>query len=70
VLPFPGPGRRPGRDAGRPAGYHHRVPLLAGTSGWQYQDWRGPLYPPGLAQRRWLEHYASRYATVENNSTF
>ena len=41
-----------------------------GTSGWQYRDWRGPLYPPGLAQRRWLEHYASQYATVENNGTF
>jgi uncharacterized protein YecE (DUF72 family) len=46
------------------------VPLLVGTSGWQYRDWRGPLYPPGLAQRRWLEHYASQYATVENNGTF
>lgn len=41
-----------------------------GTSGWQYRDWRGPLYPPGLPQRRWLEHYASQYVTVENNGTF
>jgi uncharacterized protein YecE (DUF72 family) len=46
------------------------MPVLVGTSGWQYQDWRGVLYPPGLAQRRWLEHYAGQYATVENNGSF
>jgi uncharacterized protein YecE (DUF72 family) len=44
--------------------------VLVGTSGWQYQDWRGLLYPPGLGQGRWLEYYAGRYATVENNSSF
>ncbi len=41
-----------------------------GTSGWQYRDWRGGLYPAGVAQRRWLEHYAIQYVTVENNSSF
>src|SRR5215469_15777142 len=46
------------------------MPVLVGTSGWQYGDWRGVLYPPGLAQRRWLEHYAGQYATVENNGSF
>jgi uncharacterized protein YecE (DUF72 family) len=46
------------------------MPVLVGTSGWQYRDWRGVLYPPGLPQRRWLEHYASQYATVENNASF
>ena len=46
------------------------MPLLIGTSGWQYRDWRGGLYPAGLAQRRWLEHYASQYLTVENNNSF
>jgi uncharacterized protein YecE (DUF72 family) len=44
--------------------------LRVGTSGWQYRDWRGVLYPPGLAQREWLEYYASRYGTVENNASF
>jgi len=44
--------------------------VLVGTSGWQYRDWRGVLYPPGVAQRRWLEHYSSQYATVENNGSF
>ena len=46
------------------------MPLLIGTSGWQYRDWRDGLYPAGVAQRRWLEHYASQYLTVENNSSF
>jgi len=44
--------------------------VLVGTSGWQYRDWRHVLYPPGLPERGWLEYYASRYATVENNGTF
>jgi uncharacterized protein YecE (DUF72 family) len=46
------------------------MPVLVGTSGWQYRDWRGVLYPPGVAQRRWLEYYATQYATVENNGSF
>ncbi len=46
------------------------MPVRVGTSGWQYRDWRGVLYPPGLAERNWLEHYAIRYGTVENNGTF
>ncbi len=53
-------------DTGRKEG----VPVLVGTSGWQYRDWRGVLYPPDVPQRRWLEHYAERFATVENNNTF
>jgi uncharacterized protein YecE (DUF72 family) len=44
--------------------------LLIGTSGWQYKDWRGRFYPTGLPQRRWLEHYAERFATVEINNAF
>jgi uncharacterized protein YecE (DUF72 family) len=46
------------------------MPLLVGTSGWQYRDWVGVLYPPGLPQRAWLEHYATRYVTVESNAAF
>jgi uncharacterized protein YecE (DUF72 family) len=46
------------------------VSLLVGTSGWQYASWRERFYPKGLPQRRWLEHYATRFATVEVNSTF
>lgn len=41
-----------------------------GTSGWNYADWRGRLYPAGLSPRRWLEHYAREFDTVEVNATF
>jgi uncharacterized protein YecE (DUF72 family) len=44
--------------------------LHVGTSGWQYRDWRGAFYPKGLAQARWLPHYAERFATVELNNSF
>jgi uncharacterized protein YecE (DUF72 family) len=46
------------------------MPLIVGTSGWQYRHWRGVLYPAKVPQRLWLEHYAERYATVENDGTF
>ncbi|WP_252374982.1 MULTISPECIES: DUF72 domain-containing protein [unclassified Nonomuraea] len=41
-----------------------------GTSGWQYKDWRGVLYPPGVPQRLWLETYAAEFPTVESNNAF
>ncbi|MET9346498.1 DUF72 domain-containing protein [Streptomyces termitum] len=44
--------------------------VFVGTSGWQYRDWRGTFYPKGVPQRLWLEEYARRFATVENNSAF
>ncbi|GAA4718386.1 DUF72 domain-containing protein [Phytohabitans rumicis] len=44
--------------------------IVVGTSGWQYRDWRGRFYPDGLPQRRWLEHYAAHFATVEVNNAF
>ncbi|MFI8231832.1 DUF72 domain-containing protein [Streptomyces sp. NPDC085900] len=44
--------------------------LLIGTSGWQYKDWRGVLYPAGCPTRLWLEEYAGHFATVEINNAF
>ncbi|MFI6867621.1 DUF72 domain-containing protein [Nocardia sp. NPDC050406] len=44
--------------------------MIVGTSGWQYADWREVFYPRGVAQRRWLEHYARAFATVELNAAF
>ena len=46
------------------------MPVLAGTSGWQYRHWRGVFYPADVPQRQWLEYYASQFTTVENNGTF
>ncbi len=45
-------------------------PVRIGCSGWNYDDWRGRLYPERLARRRWLERYAQQFDTVEVNSTF
>ena len=41
-----------------------------GTSGWRYRHWRDVLYPKGVPESRWLEHFQSEFATVELNSTF
>lgn len=41
-----------------------------GTSGWNYQHWRGILYPPGLRSSQWLAHYANSFNTVELNTSF
>jgi uncharacterized protein YecE (DUF72 family) len=46
------------------------VGITVGTSGWQYRDWRGRFYPPGVPQREWLAFYAARFATVEVNNAF
>jgi uncharacterized protein YecE (DUF72 family) len=46
------------------------VEIYVGTSGWQYRDWRGPLYPEGLPQRQWLERFSSVFPVVEVNNTF
>jgi uncharacterized protein YecE (DUF72 family) len=44
--------------------------IRIGCSGWNYEDWRGRVYPKGLPPRRWLEHYAKLFDTVEINNTF
>lgn len=44
--------------------------IVLGTSGWQYRDWRGRFYPDGLPQKKWLEHYAENFCTVEINNAF
>lgn len=44
--------------------------MRVGCSGWNYDAWRGELYPEGLGKARWLEAYSRRFDTVEVNSTF
>src|SRR5437763_1212263 len=46
------------------------MPMLIGTSGWQYRDWRGGLYPEGGAQGLWLGQFANHHTTAENNNSF
>lgn len=44
--------------------------FLIGTSGWYYDHWEGPFYPPGLARAGRLTFYCQHFNTVELNSTF
>ncbi len=44
--------------------------LYLGTSGWSYDDWDGVFYPAGTASSARLPRYASRFRTVEIDSTF
>jgi uncharacterized protein YecE (DUF72 family) len=44
--------------------------VFVGTSGWAYPEWRGALYPAGLPQARFLEHYAGVLTACEVNATF
>ncbi|HEU5003108.1 MAG TPA: DUF72 domain-containing protein [Actinomycetota bacterium] len=46
------------------------MPVIIGTSGWQYRHWRGLFYPQELAAAHWLPYYAERFAAVEVNNTF
>lgn len=40
------------------------------TSGFSYDDWIGPFYPPGLPAREQLSFYAREFATAEINTTY
>ena len=44
--------------------------IYLGTSGWQYDDWKGRFYPPKLPKSQWLPFFAERFPTVEVNNTF
>jgi hypothetical protein len=43
--------------------------IRVGTSGWSYPSWRPGFYPAGLQPAEFLGFYASRFNTVELNST-
>jgi uncharacterized protein YecE (DUF72 family) len=44
--------------------------LRIGTSGYQYDHWRGVFYPRELPKKRWFAYYAGHFDTVEINNTF
>jgi uncharacterized protein YecE (DUF72 family) len=44
--------------------------IWAGTSGYNYPEWRGSFYPPKLASTKMLPFYAEHFNTVEINATF
>jgi uncharacterized protein YecE (DUF72 family) len=47
-----------------------RGKLRIGTSGYQYDDWRGLFYPKDLPKSAWFDHYTQRFDAVELNATF
>ncbi len=44
--------------------------IRIGTSGWHYDHWRGPFYPPDLPASDMLPFYARHFDTVEINNSF
>ncbi len=44
--------------------------LNLGTSSWQFDEWRGVFFPAGVAKARYLPYYATRFNTVEVNTSF
>jgi len=44
--------------------------LFAGTSGWAYPSWKPDFYPQKLAQKKFLNFYATQLNAVEVNFTF
>ena len=48
----------------------NRGTCRVGTSGWSYQNWKGPFYPKGLKQGDWLPFYGTHFSAVEVNATF
>ena len=44
--------------------------VLIGTSGWHYDSWRGPFFPPNLMAKHQLQYYATQFSTTELNGVF
>lgn len=70
-----GTGNRRRRPSGgglvaSPARRTRPAAIRIGCSGWQYRHWRGNFYPADLPARRWFEHYATIFDTVEVNNSF
>jgi uncharacterized protein YecE (DUF72 family) len=44
--------------------------ILIGTSGYSYDDWVGPVYPPGTPKEDFLPLYARQFPVVELNFSY
>ena len=45
-------------------------PLLIGTSGYDYPEWKGVFYPEDLKRKDFLSYYATQFNALELNNTF
>lgn len=48
----------------------NKATFRLGTSGYQYNHWRGRFYPEGQPKRKWFELYTGEFNSVEINKTF
>ncbi len=48
----------------------HSPRLRIGTSGYQYDHWKGIFYPEDLPKKNWFLYYHDHFKTVEINNTF
>jgi uncharacterized protein YecE (DUF72 family) len=44
--------------------------IRIGTSGFDYEDWRGAFYPETVPRKNWLRYYAQRFPTLELNFSY
>jgi uncharacterized protein YecE (DUF72 family) len=44
--------------------------IYVGTSGFKFDDWKGPFYPPDLPQTQWLNFYARQFNCLEVNASY
>ncbi len=44
--------------------------VYIGTSGWNYNHWKGVLYPEDSPANRWFYYYKEHFDTVEINNSF
>ena len=44
--------------------------IFIGTSGWNYDHWKGTFYPESTKKKEWFSYYQSQLSTVEINNTF
>ncbi len=44
--------------------------LFAGTSGYNYKEWKGPFYPKELPNKGMLAFYSQQFNSVEINNSF
>jgi uncharacterized protein YecE (DUF72 family) len=49
-----------------PTGERFRI----GTSGYSFQDWVGPFYPPGTPRGKMFDYYVQHFPTVEINASY
>lgn len=68
TAPAPVPAPQP--LAASPIRDAHDPQILVGTSAFTAAGWEGTVYPTGMKPADYLRHYATRFHTVEVDSTF